>query len=64
MVTLLWRRIKVTEDIILIFILFLLIFVQLVYIVVVQTEMTNSLMDTIQNDSLSKIIKLGEHHGS
>jgi hypothetical protein len=46
----------------LIFILFLLIFIQLVYIVVVQTEMVNSLMNTIQNESLNKII--GEHYGS
>lgn len=53
-----------TEDIILIFILFLLIFIQLVYIAIIQVEMVNSLMNIIQNDSLSKIIKLGGYNGS
>lgn len=53
-----------TEDIILIFILFLLIFIQLVYIVIIQVEVVNSLMNIIQNNSLSKIIKSGGYNGS
>ncbi len=52
-----------TEDIILIFILFLLIFVQLVYIVIVQYHMLDSLINTVQNDSLRRIIDSGGDYG-
>ncbi len=51
-----------TENIILIIILFLLIFIQLIYLVTIQIDITNSLISSIQNDSLANIIRSSDYY--
>ncbi|MEM3832877.1 MAG: hypothetical protein QW128_04670 [Thermoprotei archaeon] len=48
-----------SENIITIIILFLLIFTQLIYLIIVEINITDSLIDNIQNNSLANIIRSG-----